>query len=119
VTKKPTKHRLPGMSCPHCNSPSTVRFARPLSAMVREVTYRCENDDCGHGFVAQIAAIRTTIPSANPNPTVHLPFAKPGMLAPVPAPQPAAKPVPTPANDDGQPVVHPPAANDAADLMTG
>jgi hypothetical protein len=98
MTLRAKKHRLPGITCPHCNSPATQRFARTLSALVRDVTYRCENDDCGHGFVAQIGIIRTTIPSASPNPEIFLPFA-PQSRSPKPANDDAPAELPAPAND--------------------
>ena len=81
------------------------RKHREFSALVREVTFRCENDGCGLGFIVSMEAIRITIPSANPRADLHLPF------SPLPL-------RPKPANDVGPPI-HPPAANDIDDTMTG
>ncbi|TPG14385.1 transcriptional regulator [Sphingomonas oligophenolica] len=91
------------MACPHCNTPATQRTARSLSSLVREVTYRCDNDACGHGFVVQIEAIRTTIPSAAPNPDIHLPFAAPARKMASGSLRPANDDHRTPANDDDAP----------------
>lgn len=99
-----TKHRLPGMACPHCDSPATQRTARQLSSLVREVTYRCEDDTCGHGFVCQIEVIRTTIHSATPNPAIHLPFA-PQVRMPAPANENHPRPANDHAPEEGAPVV--------------
>lgn len=77
-----------------------------MTSIVREVGYRCENDSCGTGFIAQIETIRITQRSATPQSgSAHIPFA-------------AHARVMRPANDD-QPIERPPAANDAATAMTG
>ena len=89
-----TKHRLPGISCPHCSGPATHRKANLLSELVRDVYFRCENDDCGHHFVVQMAVTRTIVPSRTPKASVTLPYS-PRFV------------VPTPANDD-QPIDAPP-----------
>lgn len=103
---RPTKHRAPGMTCPDCGGASTQRTGRAITALVREVAYRCENDACGTGFVAQIATIRITQRSAAPKQgSAHLPF------APHLPPRIAA--------NDRDPIEPPPAANDTTAAMTG
>lgn len=52
--------------------------------MARELRYRCDNDDCGHTFVAQLEIIYTVTPSACPRSDVHLRIvgrAAPGLSA--------------------------------------
>ena len=82
-----TKHRLPGIECPHCKSPASQRKANVLSELVRDIYFRCEDDDCGHHFVVQMAVTRTVAPSRKPNVAISLPFS--GRYA-----------IPPPANDD-------------------
>jgi len=62
------------ITCPHCNADSTVRYSRPLSETVREAKVQCNNPDCAHTWIAQLAAIRTIAPSMTPNPKVYIPL---------------------------------------------
>lgn len=62
------------INCPHCGSDSTVRYSRPLSETVREAKVMCNNPDCAHTWIAQLAAIRTIAPSMTPNPKVYIPL---------------------------------------------
>lgn len=103
---KPTKHRIPGLSCPHCDGPAGIRNSAALTTTVRHIRYRCENDECGHVFVAELQVIRTIVPSACPNPEVRLPFSNPNVCRTRPLP--ANDDTRTAANDD---VVTSPAAN--------
>ena len=106
TTKRTTKHRLPGMTCPDCGGPATQRTARAITSIVREVGYRCENDSCGTGFIAQISTIRITQRSATPQAgSEHIPFAAHARVA-------------QPANDD-QPIERPPTAHDHITALTG
>ncbi|ONN68635.1 ogr/Delta-like zinc finger family protein [Herbaspirillum sp. VT-16-41] len=41
---------------------------------MKEITYRCQNVDCGHTFVATLEISRTVSLSAMPNPEVSLPI---------------------------------------------
>lgn len=52
-----------------------MRGSDQLTALVREVRYRCDNDECGHQFVAHIEIIRTVQPSMQPRPDIFLPLA--------------------------------------------
>ncbi len=45
-----------------------------MSRTMREITYRCENDECGHVYVATLEVVRTIVPSAVPNPDVSIPL---------------------------------------------
>lgn len=96
---KTHKHRVPGMDCPHCKTPAEVRTSAAQTAIVRHIRYRCQNDECGHVFVAELAVIRTVVPSACPNPEVRLPFSNPNRSPKRPT-SPANDDTPTPANDD-------------------
>jgi predicted RNA-binding Zn-ribbon protein involved in translation (DUF1610 family) len=78
--KPPTaKNRIPSIHCPHCGARSLVRTSEQLTPLVRELRYRCDDDDCGHTFVAQLSVIRTIRPSAKPRPGIHLPIGNPAL----------------------------------------
>ena len=109
IISKSKKHRIPGIACPHCDSPALIRTSSALTTIVRHIRYRCENDACGHVFVAELQVIRTIVPSACPNPEVRLPFANPNICRTRPLP--ANDDNRTPANDD---VVTSPAATTPA-----
>ncbi|MDB5663424.1 MAG: hypothetical protein JWM38_2641 [Sphingomonas bacterium] len=94
---KITRVRLPAITCPHCNTRSIVRTSEKVTATYRELRLRCENDECGWSGVAAISIIRTIVPSARPNPEVHLPFSKAGPV--LPKTKPANDDMPIPAND--------------------
>lgn len=98
---KVQRPRNPSISCPHCQSRSIVRHSEQETNLSRELRLRCDNDLCGHTFVAQIVVIRTLTPSQMPNPEVNLPFCNPNL-------QHFKKP--RPANDD-----HRTAGNDQHD----
>lgn len=60
--------------CPICLSRATARTSRLMSRTLREITYRCENDDCGHVYIAHLEVVRTTVPSAMRNDDVSIPL---------------------------------------------
>lgn len=62
------------ITCPHCESDSTIRTSRPLSDTVREAKVQCNNPDCAHTWIAHLAAVRTIAPSMTPNPKVFIPL---------------------------------------------
>lgn len=68
--------RIVTMLCPHCELIAYVRSSQPMTALYRQLVFRCSNDLCGHVFVADLVAVRTVSPSACPNPEITLPFAK-------------------------------------------
>jgi hypothetical protein len=41
---------------------------------MREITYRCENDECGHIYIANLEVVRTLVRSAINNPDVSIPI---------------------------------------------
>ncbi|MBK3814254.1 ogr/Delta-like zinc finger family protein [Paraburkholderia fungorum] len=60
--------------CPICATRASARTSRKLSDTLREIRYRCENDDCGHIYVAHLEVVYTVVPSALENPAVELPL---------------------------------------------
>ena len=60
--------------CPICSSRSVARTSRELSPTLREISYRCENDECGHIYIAALEVIRTVVKSALHNPNVQIPL---------------------------------------------
>jgi hypothetical protein len=107
-----TRPRQPSFHCPHCRSRAIVRSSAQVTDLVRELDYACTNHLCGHTFVAQLEAVRTIVPSAMPNPTVHLPLGNRN-LGPKRLPVPANDDVRVPANEDG------PSVAQAPDPMSG
>ncbi|WP_153111522.1 ogr/Delta-like zinc finger family protein [Propionivibrio limicola] len=71
--------------CPHCGSESTVRSSKQLSETVREAKVQCNNPDCAHTWIAQLAALRTIAPSMMPNPKVFIPLSPRSPAAQPPA----------------------------------
>lgn len=68
------KPRVPGICCPHCDSRAIARSSECITNLCRKILFRCDNDACGHVFVAQLAIVHTTRKSALPRDGVHLPF---------------------------------------------
>lgn len=66
--------RVPGIMCPHCQTRSIAYDSVEIDPLTREIRFVCQNADCGHTFVAQLAIFRTVRPSLIPNPAVILPF---------------------------------------------
>lgn len=64
------------ITCPHCGSDSTVRTSKQMCETVRESTITCDNPECMHSWIAQLAAVRTIAPSINPNPKVYIPLSQ-------------------------------------------
>jgi len=62
--------------CPICSSRSVARTSRELSPTLREISYRCENDTCGHIYIAALEVIRTVVPSAIQNHDVQIPLSR-------------------------------------------
>lgn len=60
--------------CPHCNALCTTRKTQQISNMYREITFVCNNSECGHVFIACVSPVRTLSPSAMPDPSVNLPL---------------------------------------------
>ena len=60
--------------CPHCKCEAIITQSVQVSELCRDLTFRCQNDECGHGFVAQLGILRTTVLSSTPDPKVRLPL---------------------------------------------
>lgn len=60
--------------CPICRTRAIARTSREMSRTMREITYRCTNDECGHTYVAHLEVVRTLVPSIIDNPEVSIPF---------------------------------------------
>lgn len=65
-----------GIDCPHCKQRATLRRTVPMSDLIREKTYRCSNDNCGHVFISVEEIQRTVVPPRTPNPGINLPLSK-------------------------------------------
>lgn len=68
--------RIIGLPCPHCNHRVRAAKSRTMSPMFKEITYMCQNPDCGHVFVAGLEVLRTLSLSANPNAAVQIPLSQ-------------------------------------------
>lgn len=62
------------MVCPHCKSSCTNRKSNQVSPMYREITFSCDNMECGHVFIAAVSPIRTISLSSMPDLTVQIPL---------------------------------------------
>ncbi|SDI23924.1 ogr/Delta-like zinc finger family protein [Paraburkholderia phenazinium] len=51
------------IACPLCSTRAIARTSRKLSDTMREITFRCDNDECGHVYIAQLEVVRTIVPS--------------------------------------------------------
>jgi predicted RNA-binding Zn-ribbon protein involved in translation (DUF1610 family) len=98
---KGQRNRLPAIGCPHCGSRAIVRSSEQETLLSRELRLRCDNDACGHQFVAQLLILRTIVPSMSPNTEIRLPFGNPNLRGA--RKRPANDDVPIPAND-GEPL---------------
>ncbi|HEY0626706.1 MAG TPA: ogr/Delta-like zinc finger family protein [Allosphingosinicella sp.] len=116
--QKLSKPRIPAIACPHCQGRAIVRSSETFTPLYRELRLRCEDDECGHAFVASLSVIRTVTPSQKPNPSIQLPLTTAANALPPRAP--ANDDMPYPANDIGScgPEVPLPAANDTAPPVT-
>ena len=65
--------------CPHCRTRATARSSREMSQTFREVTYQCNNVECGHTYVVNMEFARTLSPCAGILPAQ-------GVTSPVSAP---------------------------------
>lgn len=64
--------RVISIPCPHCHSPVKAAKSRTMSDMMKEITYMCQNPDCGHVFVASLEVLRTLSLSSMPNPEIRI-----------------------------------------------
>lgn len=66
-------HQGNRMKCPHCDSKCTTIKTRQDSPTEKEVTYLCQNEECGHQFAAQISVFKEIEASRIPRPDIHYP----------------------------------------------
>lgn len=67
--------QLPHVNCPACGGRAFAKTAGKKSLLFKELYYACRNPDaCGHEFVIELMATRTTKPSRYPTPLHKLPM---------------------------------------------
>ncbi len=67
--------QLPYVCCPSCGGRARAKAVGKADLTFREVYYECRNPDaCGHGFVVEMTATRTTKASSYPAPKHKLPL---------------------------------------------
>lgn len=64
--------KISTLPCPHCQGRVRARKTRPMSALMTEITYMCQNPDCGHVFIASLEVVRSLTLPPSPNPEVHI-----------------------------------------------
>lgn len=66
---------LPHVLCPACGGKAFARSVGKNTILFRELYYHCRNPDaCGHQFVVEMVAVRTTRKSQFPAPLSVLPM---------------------------------------------
>ena len=66
---------LPHVTGPACGGRAHSRAVGKNDTLFRELYYRCRNPDaCGHEFVVEMVAVRSTKASRFPNPLAVLPL---------------------------------------------
>lgn len=68
--------RVIGLPCPHCNNGVKALKSRTLSPLLKEITFRCNNIECNHVFVASLEVLRTLSLSNTPNYELKIPISK-------------------------------------------
>lgn len=53
------------MKCPHCESKAVAKSKTLISPLIEEIIFRCDDDYCGHSFVARLEIVKTTRPPKN------------------------------------------------------
>ncbi len=62
--------------CPHCKQNSTSRKTKQITPLYREITFSCDNLECGYVFVGAVSPIRGLSPSMYPDPAINIPFSQ-------------------------------------------
>jgi hypothetical protein len=68
--------KLINIPCPHCKGRVKTNKSRMMSTLMKEITYMCQNPDCGYVFVASLEVLRTLTLSAMPDPQIRVPISK-------------------------------------------
>lgn len=63
-----------GMSCPYCDTWSTIRSSEKLSPLVRAVYFQCRNLHCGLTWKAHLEAVAIISPSSFERPDIKMPM---------------------------------------------
>ncbi|MEJ2800900.1 ogr/Delta-like zinc finger family protein [Comamonadaceae bacterium PP-2] len=71
-----TRYRYISIRCPHCQANALAIDSREMSPTLREVTYRCRNYRCRHGYVAQLEIVETVSLSSMPARDIRLPLSR-------------------------------------------
>lgn len=67
--------QLPHVTCPACGGRAHAKRVGKQDLLFREVYFECRNPDaCGHVFVVEMVAVRTTKPTRYPTPLSRLPM---------------------------------------------
>lgn len=62
--------------CPHCEGKTVIRTSLTVNVLLRQLTFQCQDPECGHTFMAWLEAYCTLSLSAKPNPLVYLPMSE-------------------------------------------
>ena len=87
------------IACPHCEKPARVRSSRQVTRTYRQLHLECTNRECGHVFGGGLSVTHTIVPSAVPDPEIHLHMAPRRSANDNPARGPEVPPVAAAANE--------------------
>lgn len=62
--------------CPHCQAKTVIRTSQTVNQLLRQLTFQCQDPECGHTFMAWLEAYCTLSLSAKPDPMVFLPMSE-------------------------------------------
>lgn len=62
--------------CPHCQGKTVIRTSQTVNVLLRQLTFQCQDPECGHAFMAWLEAYCTLSLSAKPDPLVYLPMSE-------------------------------------------
>lgn len=62
--------------CPHCQGKTIIRTSQTVNALLRNITFQCQDPECSHSFMAWLEAYCTLSLSGKPDPLVFLPMSE-------------------------------------------
>ena len=65
-----------GLCCPFCSTTPRAVKSRVLSTLMKEITYMCQNSECGYSFVARLEVARTLSISSIVKPEIKVPLSQ-------------------------------------------
>lgn len=68
--------RVTVLPCPHCKAGTKVIKTRPVTSTFKEITYQCNDHECGHIFVAGLEVLRTVSLSSKPDHSLKIPISQ-------------------------------------------